>query len=296
VSGLASLRSIFADIRLSHSIFALPFAAIGLLIGTRGRAPSLAFIGLVALAMVLARSAAMAFNRLADHRFDGTNPRTRERALPAGRVSRRAMIAFLALCSVGFVLVASRFGSACLALSPLVLAALFTYSLTKRFTMFAHAFVGFALALSPPAAYLAARGTVDPDVVGVLWVALAVLLWVTGFDIIYSCQDVEHDRRERLHSIPARLGVRRALIVARLAHVGMIIALCMAVAGQGWGALSWAAVGLVTILLALEHSLVSPTDLSRVDASFFTLNGIVSVAFAALVIADISLRAPQLWP
>lgn len=296
MSGISSLGTIFADIRLSHSVFALPFAAIGLLIGTRGRAPGLAFTALVILAMVLARSAAMAFNRLVDHRYDETNPRTQERALPSGRVSRRAMIAFLVICSASFMLVASRFGTTCFVLSPLVLVALFAYSLTKRFTMLAHAFVGFALALSPPAAYLAARGTVDPDVTGVLWVALAVLLWVTGFDIIYSCQDVEHDRQERLHSIPSRLGVSRALLVARLAHVGMIVALCLAVSGQGWGALSWAAVGLVTILLTLEHCLVSPTDLSRVNASFFTLNGIVSLAFASLVITDISLKARQLWP
>jgi len=296
VKGLASCRNIFADIRLSHSVFALPFAAIGLLIGTRGRAPSLEFTGLIVLAMVLARSAAMAFNRLADHRFDATNPRTQGRALPSGRVSRGAMIAFLVICSVGFVAVASRFGVVCLALSPLVLLALFAYSLTKRFTLLAHGFVGFALALSPPAAYLAARGSVGPDVGGVLWVALAVLLWVTGFDIIYACQDVEHDRRERLHSIPARIGVGRALVVARLVHAGMIGALCFAVAGQEWGMLSWAAVALVTVLLVIEHSLVSPQDLSRVNASFFTVNGIVSLCFSALVISDITLRAHELWP
>jgi 4-hydroxybenzoate polyprenyltransferase len=296
VSGLSSCRSIFADIRLSHSVFALPFAAIGLLIGTRGRPPGLGFSALVVLAMVLARSAAMAFNRLADHRFDETNPRTEGRALPSGRVSRGAMITFLIVCSGGFILVASRFGTLCLALSPLVLVALFAYSLTKRFTILAHGFVGFALALSPPAAYLAARGSIDPDVTGVLWVALAVLLWVTGFDIIYACQDVEHDRAEHLHSIPASLGVPRALFVARLVHVGMIVALCLAVSGQGWGTLSWVAVGLVTVLLVIEHSMVSPNDLSRVNASFFTVNGIVSIAFSALVMTDIALRATQLWP
>lgn len=296
MSILASCRSIFSDIRLSHSVFALPFAAIGLLIGTRGRAPTLAFASLVVLAMVLARSAAMAFNRLADHRFDETNPRTSSRALPSGRVSRGTMISFLVVCSVGFVWVASRFGTTCLILSPLVLIALFVYSLTKRFTMFAHGFVGFALALSPPAAYLAARGSVDPDVTGVLWVALAVLLWVTGFDIIYACQDVEHDQREELYSIPSRLGVPRALRLARLVHLGMIGALCIAVGGQGWGALSWVAVALVALLLIVEHSLVSATDLSRVNASFFTINGVVSVAFSTLVITDIALRARQLWP
>ncbi len=296
MSRAAELRSVLADIRLSHSIFALPFAAIGLAIGTRGRAPGWELAGLVLLAMVLARSAAMAFNRLADHRYDATNPRTRGRALPAGRVRRGTMLAFLVACSAGFVLVAARFGTACLVLSPLVLAALFGYSLTKRFTMLAHAFVGFALALSPPAAYLAARGTVDPDVTGVLWVSLAVLLWVAGFDIIYACQDVEHDRTERLHSIPSRLGVRRALVLARVVHVGMVVALSAAVAGQGWGPLSWAAVALVAVLLVVEHGLVSADDLSRVNASFFTVNGIVSVAFAALVVTDLVTRAGKLWP
>ena len=161
MSRVAELRSVLADIRLSHSVFALPFAAIGLAIGTRGRPPGWELAGLVLLAMVLARSAAMAFNRLADHRFDATNPRTRGRALPAGRVRRGTMLAFLVACSAGFVLVASRFGTACLLLSPVVLAALFGYSLTKRFTMLAHAFVGFALALSPPAAYLAARALLE---------------------------------------------------------------------------------------------------------------------------------------
>ena len=290
------LSAIFADIKLSHSVFALPFALIGLVVGTRGRWPDAAFLGWVLAAMVLARSAAMGFNRLADRRFDATNPRTRGRALPAGRVSPRAMTAFVVACSAGFVAVAGRFGTACLVLAPLVLVVLFAYSLTKRFTALAHAFVGLALALSPPAAYLAARGSVDADVTGVLLVAGAVLLWVGGFDIIYACQDVEHDRREGLHSIPSRLGTGRALAIARAAHVGMIALLALAVHGQGWGTLSWVAVGLVTVLLVVEHALVWGGDLSRVNAAFFTVNGIVSLVFGALVVLDLTGRADALWP
>ncbi len=293
---LTSLSSILADIRLSHSIFALPFAAIGLTIGARAQWPGWAFCGFIVLAMVSARSAAMAFNRLVDHRFDETNPRTQGRALPSGRVSRRAMVSFLVACSAVFLASASWFGTMCFVLSPLVLLALFGYSLTKRFTMWAHAFVGFALALSPPAAYLAARGTVDADVSGVLWLALAVLLWVTGFDIIYACQDVEHDRQEQLHSLPSRLGIARALNLARWVHLGMVAALCFAVLGQGWGPLSWSAVALVSVLLLVEHGMVSPKDLSRVNASFFTVNGAVSVLFSLLVAMDIIGRADQLWP
>ena len=290
------LGSILSDIKLSHSVFALPFALIGLLVGNRGRLPDVPTAAFLLLAMVLARSAAMAFNRLADHRFDETNPRTQQRALPAGRVSRQTMTVFLVACSVGFMLVASWFGTLCLLLSPLVLAALFGYSLTKRFTALAHAFVGFALALSPPAAYLAVRGQVDADVAGVLWVAAAVLLWVGGFDIIYACQDIEHDRRENLHSLPSRLGPTRALLLARIAHVGMIASLCMAVTVAGWGLLSWIGVGLVALLLIIEHSLVAGGDLKRVNAAFFTVNGVVSIIFALLVAFDLTRHAEVLWP
>jgi len=290
------LAPILGDIRFAHSIFALPFALIGLLVGTRGRLPDARLFVLVVAAMVLARSAAMGFNRLVDQRFDATNPRTHGRAIPSGRTTPAAMTAFVAVCSFGFVAVAAQFGTACLALAPLVLLVLFAYSLTKRFTAAAHAFVGLALALSPPAAYLAARGQVDTDVASVLWIAGAVLLWVAGFDVIYACQDVEHDRREQLHSLPARLGPARALAVARLAHVGMLVLLALAVHRQGLGALSWAAVALVGLLLAVEHGLVRGGDLSRVNSAFFTVNGIVSLLFSGLVTTDICLRADVLWP
>lgn len=283
----ANLRVILADIKLAHSVFALPFAVIGLLLGTRGELPSPALAVKILLAMVFARSAAMAFNRLADRRFDASNPRTRGRSLPSGRVSPRAMLAFLVACSAGFVVVAGTLSRACLLLSPLVLAVLFSYSLAKRFTAWAHLVLGFALALAPPGAYLAARGSVDADVGGVLLFALAVLLWVAGFDVIYACQDVDHDRREGLNALPARLGVLRALSVARWLHVGMLAALLGAVALSGLGALSLVGVGVVLALLIVEHRLVAGGDLSKVGAAFFTVNGVVSVLFAVFVSADL---------
>ena len=284
------LRHILADIRLGHSVFALPFAAVGLLVGLGGHAPTPLLLAQVLAAMVLARSAAMGWNRFADRRFDATNPRTAARALPAGRVSPAAMAAFVAVCAAGFVAVAASLNTLCLLLAPVVLVVLWLYSLSKRFTAAAHLFVGLALALSPPAAYVAARGAVQADIVPVLWLGLAVLLWVAGFDVIYACQDVEHDRRTGLHSLPARLGVRRALLVARGLHAGMLLALLVAARSGGLGLLSWLAIGLVAALLVVEHALVRDGELSRVNAAFFTVNGAVSLVFGALVAADLLWR------
>jgi 4-hydroxybenzoate polyprenyltransferase len=284
------LREILADIKLAHSVFALPFAFIGLVIGTRGQLPDSWLLAKVVGAMVLARSAAMGWNRVADRRLDSTNPRTQGRALPSGRVSTRSMAAFVIVTSAGFVAIAASINPLCLWLSPIVLAVLFVYSLSKRFTDLAHVFVGLALALSPPAAYVAARGSIDADVQPVLWLGLAVLCWVAGFDIIYACQDIEHDRREGLRSLPARLGAGRALWIARGLHVLMLGALALTVAGAGLGALSWTAVAIVAVLLAIEHRIVTPTRLSRVNAAFFTVNGVVSIFFGTLVVMDLLSR------
>ncbi len=284
---VSPFAAILTDIKWGHSVFALPFALIGMVIGTRGELPSARLFGLIVAAMILARSAAMAFNRLSDHRFDATNPRTEGRALPAGRVSRRGMTVFLIACSAGFMAVAASLSPTCLLLSPAVLVVLFGYSLTKRVTAWAHLCVGFALALSPLGAYLAARGHLGDDLGPLLWIGLAVLTWVAGFDVIYACQDVAHDRGEGLHSLPSRLGVHRALSVARGLHVVMVGALVAACLTGGWGAPSWVATGLVAALLVFEHTLVAGGDLSRVNAAFFTLNGIVSLVFSGLVISDL---------
>jgi 4-hydroxybenzoate polyprenyltransferase len=293
---MTALAAIMSDIKLAHSVFALPFAAIGLLLGTRGQAPGLLLAGQILAAMVLARSAAMAFNRLADERYDVTNPRTRERALPSGRVSRRAMLAFFWVCSAAFVAVAGTLGTACLALSPLVLVVLCGYSLAKRRTSLAHLALGLALGLAPPGAYLAARGSVDADVITVLWFAAAVLLWVAGFDVIYACQDVEHDRREGLHALPARLGIGRALSVARVMHLAMLGCLVLGATSLGLGWISGAGILVVAALLLVEHGLVRSDDMSRVGAAFFTVNGVLGVVFALFVGTELTLRADVLWP
>jgi 4-hydroxybenzoate polyprenyltransferase len=284
------LVAILADIRLAHSVFALPFAMLGLLIGTRGRPPAPLLLVQVVAAMLLARSAAMGCNRLADRHFDAANPRTRGRALPAGRVSPRAMLLFVVACSAGFVAIAGTISRICLLLSPLVLAVLGAYSLSKRVTPYAHLLLGFALALSPPAAYLAARGGVDADVGSVLWLGAAVLFWVAGFDVIYACQDIEHDRREGLHSLPARHGAGPALWIARGLHALMLCALGATAWTAGLGPLSWLACVLVGVLLAWEHGLVTAMDMRRVDTAFFTANGLLSLGFAALVGTDLLWR------
>jgi len=285
-----ALGHILTDIKLAHSVFALPFAGLGLLVGTRGQPPTALLLLQFAAAMLLARSAAMGWNRLADRRLDATNPRTATRALPAGRVSPRAMAAFTLACAAGFVAVAGSLGRSCLLLSPLVLLVLWAYSLSKRFTSLAHLVLGLALGLAPPAAYLAARGSLQADAAIALWLGLSVLLWVAGFDVIYACQDVEHDRREGLRSLPARLGVRPALRVAAALHAGMLAALAATARAAGFGPLGWAAIGLVGMLLAAEHALVRGGNLARVNSAFFTLNGVVSLVFGGLVAADL------LWP
>jgi len=291
-----AVAGILADIKIAHSIFALPFAAIGLLVGTRGQPPGWELSLAVLAAMILARSAAMGFNRLVDHHFDVSNPRTSQRALPSGRVSRRAMTAFVLSCSVGFVLVAGSLSQLCLILSPFVLAVLFAYSLAKRVTTLAHGVLGFALALAPPAAYLAARGSVDGDVTAVLWFATAVLLWVAGFDIIYACQDVEHDRALGLHALPATLGSDRALVVSRWMHVGMVACLLAGAQALHLGSLTALGIGLTGLMLIVEHALVRGGRLDRINAAFFTVNGVVGLVLSGCVSSELVLRADQLWP
>lgn len=287
---MKTLVAILADIRLAHTVFALPFALIGLLIGTKGEVPEGMLLLRILGAMLLARSAAMAVNRLADQQFDATNPRTEGRALPSGVVPRYAMGLFALVSSAGFIGISATFGNLCLWLSVPVLLVLFLYSYTKRFTAAAHLFVGLALALSPPAAYLAARGSIDSDVTPVLWLAASVLLWVAGFDVIYACQDREHDLQEGLHSIPARWGIARALLLSRFLHGAMLVTLSLSAVTGYFGPLTWTAIGLVACLLIMEHRLVSGSGLERVNLAFFTMNGVVSLLYASLVGLDLLWR------
>ena len=275
-------------IKFEHSVFALPFALTGALLaihqgGLSARAAWIN-IGWVVVAMVGARSAAMAFNRLIDAGIDARNPRTRMRHLPAGLLSRGFTWGFVAFSAAVFLFAARELNPLCLRLAPLALGIVFFYSFTKRFTSFSHLILGFALGVAPAAAWIAMRGSLDPRI---LWLTAAVTFWTAGFDVIYACQDYEFDSVEGLFSLPRRLGIPGALRVARLFHVLMVGCLLALVYTLGLGALSLAGTAAVAGLLIYEHSLVKPHDLSRVDAAFFTMNGYVSMLFFVFWAADV---------
>jgi 4-hydroxybenzoate polyprenyltransferase len=275
-------------IKFEHSVFALPFAGVGALLALResgyAREGLLAKLAWIVVAMVSARSAAMAFNRLLDADIDARNPRTRARQLPAGTLSPTFAWAFVAATSLVFLVAARMLNPLCLRLAPVVLGVLFFYSFTKRFTTFAHVVLGFSLGMAPAAAWIAMRGSLD---IRILLLTAAVTLWTAGFDIIYSCQDYEVDLAEGLFSCPRRFGIAGALWIARAFHILMLVSLAALVHVFGLGLVSMAGVGVVTLLLAWEHSLVKASDLSRVDAAFFTVNGYVSVLFFMFWAADI---------
>jgi 4-hydroxybenzoate polyprenyltransferase len=272
-------------IKLSHSVFALPFALAAAALAAGG-APAPRQLMWIVVAMVGARSAAMGFNRLADHDLDARNPRTAGRELPAGLLTRREVWAFVALSAAALVGAAAMLNPLCLALSPVALAIVFGYSYTKRFTAFSHGFLGLALAIAPVGAWLAIRGSFawPPVVLG-----LAVLLWVAGFDTIYACQDAAHDRSVGLRSLPARWGIRAALVAARAFHAGAVVLLASLYALVPLHPVYLAGVGGVAALLAYEHSLVRHDDLSRVNAAFFTVNGWISVGYLAFTAAALVL-------
>ena len=273
-------------VKLSHSVFALPFALASAALAAREgfRWPQ---IGWIVVAMVGARSAAMGFNRLADHEIDARNPRTAARELPAGRLTRGEVRALVGLSAAVFVLAAAMLNPLCLALSPVALGIVFGYSYTKRFTPLSHVFLGLALAIAPVGAWLAVRGAfaAAPAVI-----ALAVLFWVAGFDVIYACQDVDFDRQAGLHSIPARLGVGRALVVARLFHAVAVLLMAAVYTLADLHPAYLAGVAVIAGILAWEHALVSADDLSRVDAAFFTMNGWVSVLYLAVTLGAVLAR------
>jgi 4-hydroxybenzoate polyprenyltransferase len=273
-------------IRFSHSVFALPFALSSAALAAQGHGLRGAQLGWILLAMVGARSAAMGFNRLADHAIDARNPRTAGRELPRGTLSRGEVWAFVLASALALVLAAAMLNPLCLALSPLALAIVCGYSYTKRFTALSHVFLGLALAVAPVGAWIAVRGRLD---LTPLLLGLAVLAWVAGFDILYACQDAEFDRSEGLHSVPARLGVRRALVVARVLHVATVALLGSLFRVAPLHPVYLAGVGVVALLLAYEHSLVRHDDLSRLDAAFFTVNGWIGVLYLAAVIAALTL-------
>ena len=282
---LAKIRTTLEMIKFEHSVFALPFALTGALLAVRGW-PTLRQLFWLIVAMVGARSAAMTFNRIADLEFDALNPRTKTRALPAGELSLRFAVGFTVVSCALLVLAAYQLDPLAFKLSPVAMAVLLGYSYTKRFTWLSHLVLGICLGMSPVAAWIALRGDLRASI---LVLGAAVALWVAGFDIIYACQDVDFDREQGLDSLPRRYGIPAALCASAALHLAML-ALLLGVARMehlGWMALA----GLVAVaaLLAYEHALVKPSDLSRVNAAFFTVNGYISVLFFSTWAADILL-------
>jgi 4-hydroxybenzoate polyprenyltransferase len=283
---LHNLRVTLEMIKWEHSIFVLPFALCGAMLAANGF-PSSHALAWIIVAMVTARSAAMAFNRLADASIDAANPRTQMRALPAGTLTPAFVVTFvLASCAV-FVLAASQLNRLAFILSPFALAIVLLYSYTKRFTRWSHLVLGFAMGIAPTAAWIAVRGSLDPRI---LLLTAAVTFWGGGFDVLYACQDFEFDQQAGLHSIPRYFGIGKSLWISRLFHFIMILLLVSLIAVFGLGKLAIVGVLVVALLLTYEHSLVSPDDLSKLNAAFFTMNGVISIVFFFFVAADLLLR------
>jgi 4-hydroxybenzoate polyprenyltransferase len=269
------IRTVLEMIKFEHSVFALPFALVGALLAAGGL-PTWRQILWIVVAMVGARSAAMTMNRIADVEYDRRNPRTAKRALATGELSLGFAWAFTILASAVLVFAAWRLNPLAFKLSPVALAILFFYSYTKRFTTWSHFVLGFCLGISPAAAWIAIRGSLDARM---LILCAAVTLWVGGFDVLYACQDVAFDREAGLHSIPKKFGIARALLIARAMHVLMVALLVWLAASFHLAWPAWAGIAVVGALLAYEHSLVKPHDLSKMDAAFFTVNGYISLLF-----------------
>ena len=273
------IRTVLEMIKFEHSVFALPFALTGALLAARANYhawPSLRQIAWIVIAMVAALSAAMTMNRIADLRYDKENPRTKQRALATGALSLQFAWFFTLLAVAVFFVAAWQLNPLALKLAPLAIAILFFYSFTKRFTNWSHLFLGFALGISPAAAWIAITGALDWRM---LILCGAVTLWVGGFDVFYACQDVDYDKQAGLFSVPKRFGIANALVVARAMHVGVIGLLSWLAFSFGLPWPAWAGIAVVTVLLAYEHSLVKADDLSKLDAAFFTVNGYISMLF-----------------
>ena len=281
-----NLKITLEMIKWEHSVFALPFALCGAMLAAGGW-PTAHQLAWIIVAMVSARSAAMAFNRLADAAIDASNPRTQSRALPAGVLTPAFVGSFVALSCAIFVYSSFQLNRLAFLLSPVALAVVLLYSFTKRFTRWSHLVLGFALGIAPAAAWIAVRESLDARI---LLLTAAVTFWVGGFDVLYSCQDYEFDAQAGLHSIPRYLGIGTALWVARAFHAIMMVLLVALLFVFGLGKVALVGVLVVGILLAYEHSLVSAHDLSKLNAAFFTMNGVISVVFFCFVAGDLLLR------
>ena len=283
---LRNLQVTLEMIKWEHSVFALPFALCGAMLASGGLPSGHALLWIV-IAMVSARSAAMAFNRLADAAMDAANSRTQTRALPAGTLTPSFVATFVVIACAIFILASWQLNRLAFALSPVALLILLLYSYTKRFTRWSHLVLGFALGIAPAGAWIAVRGSLDPRI---LLLTAAVTFWVGGFDVLYSCQDCEFDQRYGLHSIPRYTGVAAALWIARIFHLLMLILLLSFVLVFSLGKLALVGIAVVGLLLTYEHSLVSANDLSKLNAAFFTMNGVISVVFFIFVAGDLLLR------
>ena len=283
---LRNLRVTLEMIKWEHSIFALPFALCGAMLAAAGLPTAHQLIWIV-VAMVAARSAAMAFNRVADASIDAANPRTSARAIPAGQLTTAFVATFVVISSAIFVLAAAQLNRLAFWLSPVALLVVLLYSYAKRVTRWSHLVLGLALGIAPAAAWIAVRGSLDPRI---LLLTGAVTFWVGGFDVLYACQDFDFDCEAGLHSIPRYIGIGPALWVARAFHVVMLLLLVGTLLVFALGKLAIFGVVVVAVLLAYEHSLVSSGDLSKLNAAFFTMNGVISVVFFAFVAADLLLR------
>ena len=286
---LRNTRLTLEMIKWEHSIFALPFALTGAVLAAGGWPHARTLLWIV-VCMVSLRTAAMAFNRLVDTDIDRVNPRTATRALPAGLLSKGFVAAFTVMSLAVFVGSAAMLNRLTLLLSPVAIAVVLGYSYMKRITRWSHLVLGLALGIAPSAAWIAVRGGLDPRIIVL---TAAVLLWVAGFDVLYACQDFEHDRANGLRSVPQAFGLRGAFILARTMHLLMLALLGILVALFQLGPVAIGGVAVVALLLLYEHSLVSPGDLQRMNAAFFTLNGVISVVFFCAVAIDVLLRKPS---
>ena len=288
-AGVRQTKIILEMIKFEHTVFMLPFALMAAVIaGHRDWLLLTHKLPWILLAMVGARSAAMAFNRIVDRQYDARNPRTAMRAIPAGLLSVPQVAAFTVVASLLLAFAAFMLNPLALALSPVALLLALGYSYTKRFTAFSHLFLGIAMAVAPVGAWIAVTGRIDPPA---LWLGGAVVCWLFGFDILYALQDTEFDRANGLHSMPALLGPAGALVVSRVSHAVMVVLLVMAGLAAHLGAVYFAAVMLAAGVVAWEQSLVKPHDLSRLNMAFFTLNGYLSAGLFLLTLADVLMHS-----
>jgi 4-hydroxybenzoate polyprenyltransferase len=271
-------------VKFSHTVFALPFALAATAIAARGHGITAAQVLAILVAMAAARTAAMGWNRIVDRRLDARNPRTADRELPTGKVSLLAAALLTAASAAVFVAAAASLGHLCLWLSPVVLVLVLGYSFTKRFTWLCHLFLGLAIGVAPAGAWIAVRGELG---IPPIWLVAAVATWIGGFDILYALADRDFDREAGIHSIPARFGVPAALAVSAALHLGTVLALLAAGQAAGLGAIYYLGVAAVLAIFLYEHSILRPSDLSRLDVAFFNLNGYVSLVYFAATLTQV---------